>query len=85
MDKVTLLDKGLEFMTEYAAPSILTGRFVACVVGSDISTVQAAFTNPGTILVHNTEDLWADKTYTGYKTINRINEDGQNIIVVVER
>lgn len=85
MDKVTLIEKDAEFMTQYAAPSILTGRFVACVVDSDLQTVQDAFTNPGTIHVHNMEGLWADKDYTGYTTINRISEADGEITVVVER
>ena len=66
MDKVTLIDKNNEFMTRYAAPSVLTGRFVAAIIDSDTETITEAFTNPGRILVHNMDDLYADKTYEDY-------------------
>lgn len=85
MDRITLLDKGIEFMTRYAAPSILTGYFVAAIVNSDRAAIEAAFTNPGSIFVHNMEDLYADKTYTGYTRINEIRENANDITVLLDR
>ena len=84
MDTIFLPDKQAVFSSKYAAPSITTGRFVASITGSDMDTVRAAFTNPGKIIVHNEENLWADKEYDGYTTIHRINEDGQNIVIVLK-
>lgn len=83
MDKVTLTEKGLVFMTRFAAPSILTGRFVAAVVGSNMESIVEAFTAPGEILVQNTEQLYDDKTYTGYRRIVEIGDgQGQDEIII---
>lgn len=85
MDKITLIDKGVEFMTIYAAPSVLTGNFVARVVDSDVETIQTAFTNPGPIFVHNMQSLFADKTYTGYTGIDEIRQGADDIIVILHK
>ena len=85
MDRVTLMEKGLEFMTNFAAPSILTGRFVASVVNSSREAIEEAFTNPGNILVQNVEQLYADKVYSGYTSIGEIDEQPGAIIVKLEK
>lgn len=85
MDKVTLKEKGKEFMTRYAAPSVLTGYFVAAVIGSTEETVTAAFTNPGDIMVQNVEHKYADKVYAGYRRINEIRVQPEQIIVILDR
>ena len=85
MDRITLLDKGVSFNTRFAAPSILTGYFVAAVLGSTVEEVTEAFTNPGNILVHNVADLYADATYTGYTRINEIRQQLDEIIVILDR
>lgn len=59
-------DKGVQFLADFAAPSVLTGRFVASIVRADVDTVRAAFTAPGDMLVESVEGLYAPKTYTGY-------------------
>lgn len=85
MDRVTLLDKNRVFMTKYAAPSVLTGFFVAAVTGTDRQTAEAAFTDPGRILVENTESLFAPKIYDGYTKINEIREQEDGVIIILER
>lgn len=83
MDKITLTEKGEVFISKYAAVSVLTGRFVACIIDSDIDTIRKAFTNPGTILVHNVQNLYADTVYNGFNNINEIREEtGQTIIIL---
>lgn len=66
MDRITLPDKGVQFLADFAAPSVLTGRFVASIISGEVSAVRAAFTAPGDMLVENVEGLYAPKTYTGY-------------------
>lgn len=85
MDLVMLTEKEKEFMTRFAAPSVLTGRFVAAVIGSDRSEIEDAFTDPGDILVHNMDELYADKTYTGYRRIYSIMENPGEIIVTLDK
>ena len=85
MDRITLIDKDVEFTTRFAAPSVLTGRFVAAVVDSDKETITEAFTDPGRILVHNMEDLYADKIYEEYTHINEIRNGGDEITVILDR
>ena len=85
MDKITLMDKEQEFMTRFAAPSVLTGYFVAAVVDSDRQTIEAAFTNPGRILVHNTDGLYDDEIYEGYTEINEIRENPNDITVLLDK
>ena len=85
MDRITLNDKEKEFMSKYAAPSVSTGRFVACVINSDVDTIREAFTDPGPILVHNMQGLYADQVYIGYTRINEIREEKDQIIVILDR
>ena len=59
-------EKGLQFLADFAAPSVLTGRFVAAVIRADADAVRAAFTAPGDMLVESVEGLYAPKVYTGY-------------------
>ena len=85
MDRITLTEKKQDFMCRFAAPSILTGYFVAAVVGSDRETIEESFTEPGPILVHNVEELYADKTYEGYRRINEIREAESEITVILDK
>lgn len=85
MDKIILPDKGVELETRFAAPSVLTGRFVCAVVNSDIGTVRDALDHPGRIIVHNTDELYADKIYAGYGAIHSIEESGGEIIAKIDR
>ena len=85
MDRVTLVDKGIVFNTRFAAPSILTGYFVAAVVDSDRATVEQAFTNPGAILVESVEGLYKPETYTDYTRINEIREQPNQIVVLLDK
>lgn len=85
MDRVRLPKKNQEFMCRFAAMSVLTGYFVAAVTDSDRETIEKAFTEPGPIMVHNMEDLYADKTYEGYTHINEIRDGGDEITVILDR
>ena len=83
MDIVTIQRTGKQIECRYAAPSISTGRFVACVIGETPEQIREDFTDPGTLTVHNAEDLYADKTYEGYTTIDEIRpSDGDYVIVM---
>ena len=85
MDRITLKEKKQEFMCRFAAVSILTGYFVAAVTDSDRETIEKAFTEPGQILVHNMGELYADKTYEGYRRINEIRETESEITVILDK
>lgn len=82
MDKITLIEKEVVFMSRYAAPSVSSGRFVAAIVDSDADEVREAFTDHGPILVQNTDGLYEDKLYTDFGGIHDIRE-GQGQITVV--
>lgn len=85
MDRVKLIDKEKEFMTRFAAPSILTGCFVAAIPDADMEEIEQAFTEPGDILVHNMEELYPDKIYNGYRRIRKIREQENEIIVILDK
>lgn len=85
MDRITLIDKDVSFAAKYAAPSILTERFVANIIDSERSEIESAFQNPGRILVHNMDELWEDKIYEGYASIHEITEQEDGIIVIVDK
>lgn len=85
MDRLTLIEKNIVFMTRFAAPSVLTGNFVARIIDSDAETISAAFTDPGPMLVHNMDGLYADKTYTGYTGIQDMRFDTDGITVVLDK
>jgi hypothetical protein len=85
MNKVLLIDKGLEFMARYAAPSLSTGNFAAGIVGSDLDAVRSAFTYPGTIRVRDMDGLVPDYVYTGFTEIKSIRTTGGDIAVTVYR
>ena len=85
MDKIILPEKGMELETRFAAPSVLTGRFVCAVVNSDIDTVRNALDHPGRIIVHNTNELYDDKIYEGYGAIHSTEESGDEIIAKIDR
>lgn len=85
MDRVRLPKKNQEFMCRFAAVSILTRYFVAAVTDSDRETIEEAFSEPGPIQVHNMDDLYADKTYEGYRRINEIRESESEITVILDK
>lgn len=85
MDRITLLKNGQVFMTDYAAPSVLTGRFVASIIDSSRDEIESAFADPSDIMVHNMEGLYADETYTGYRGIHEIRENGDRFVVILDK
>lgn len=85
MDRLKLVEKGMEFMTRFASPSVLTGRFVTAMPSKYRDEIDNAFTDPGTILVHSMEELYADKEYSGYKRVREIRESDDEIIVILDK
>lgn len=85
MDRLTLIEKGMEFMTSFAAPSVLTGYFVTAMPKTYRDEIETAFTEPGTMLVHNMEGLYADEMYEGYRRIREIREHGDEMILVLDK
>ena len=85
MNRITLTEKDKEFYSSFAAPSVLTGFFCAEILGTTREEIEEAFTEPGPILVHNLEDLYADKIYEGYRRINEIRENGENFVIILDR
>ena len=85
MDMIILLDKGKQFESLYAAPSLLTGRFGACIVNSDMQTVIDAFSNPGRMLVHNIDDLYPDQEYDQYKSIYMLEDTERGIKIILTK
>lgn len=83
MDKITLIEKEVVFMSRYAAPSVSSERFVAAIVDSDADEVREAFTDHGPILVQNTDGLYEDKLYTDFGGIHDIREEQGQITVVL--
>lgn len=85
MDRVTLVEKEIIFNARFAAPSILTGYFVAAIAGASKGKIEKAFTNPGDILVEDTKGLVAPVTYTGYRSIVEIREGANDITVILSK
>ena len=85
MNRITLTEKDKEFYSSFAAPSVLTGYFCAEILNAERAEIEEAFTEPGPILVHNMEDLYADKTYVGYRRINEIREAESEITVILDK
>lgn len=85
MDRLKLVEKGIEFMARFAAPSVLTGYFVAAIPDAKLEVIETAFTEPGTILVHNMEELYADKEYEGYRRIRQIREQQSELVVILDK
>ena len=85
MDRVTLTEKDITFITKFAAASILTGYFVANVLNATREEIEEAFTEPGDILVENMQNLYEQKTYSGYHFINEIREGQDSITVILSK
>ena len=85
MNRITLTEKEKEFLSSFAAPSVLTGYFCAEILNAEREELEEAFTEPGPILVHNLEDLYADKVYEGYRRISEIRENGENFVIILDR
>ena len=88
MDRVTIQRSGTAVDCRYAAPSITTGRFIACVghdQGYGAEDLREMFTDPGDLSVHNLEGKYADKTYSGYTDVDEVREGEAADIVVLSR
>ena len=80
-----MIEKGVEFSSHFAAPSISTGNFVASIIDSDFDTIRSAFDDPGKMLVHNTDNLYPDVLYEHYSGIKSIKKIDEGIIVLIRR
>lgn len=85
MDIVTIERTGNRVNCRYAAPSITTGYFVACVLAGTPESVEEEFTNPGTLYVHNAAGLVEDKEYTGYDRIVSVCETDKGIQIMLDK
>ena len=85
MDKITFLKTGAELMTKFAAPSVLTGYFVASVPDATVEQMRDLFTDPGPMRVHNMQNLYEDKIYTEYDQINEIRAGNDEIIIILQK
>ena len=85
MNRITLTEKDKEFYSSFSAPSVLTGYFCTEILNAEREELEEAFTEPGPILVHNMEDLYADKVYEGYRRINEIRENGENLVIILDK
>ena len=85
MDRITLTEKDKEFDSNFAAMSVLTGNFCAEIMNADREEIEEAFTEPGPIKVHNMENLYPDKVYEGYRRIREIRENGENLVIILDK
>jgi hypothetical protein len=85
MDIVTIERTSQQVNCRYAAPSITTGYFVACVLEETPETVVSEFTNPGTLYVHNAEGLVVDKAYTGYTRIVSVDQTDKGVLIMLDK
>jgi len=85
MDRITFRRNDAVFSATFAAPSVLTGNFVACVTGETEEAVRAAFTEPGTIHVEDLDGLIPAADYDGYRSVKSIDEDPDGLLVIVTK
>ena len=72
MDVMMLPAKQKMFNCEYAAPSVLTKKFVAHVLDATEQEIRETLTDPGDIVVYNKDA--GSHTYRGYTTVEEIRE-----------
>ena len=70
MDLLSIPKKKKEFNCKFAAPSILTGRFVAYILSEDEEEIRETLTDPGTLIVYNAHVI--TKEYDGYRRIDSL-------------
>ena len=80
MDLLSIPKKKKEFNCKFAAPSILTGRFVAHILSEDENEIREALTDPGTLIVYN-ENV-GTKTYEGYTKIDSMDHQREGGYIV---
>ena len=80
MDLLSIPKKEKEYRCKFAAPSILTGRFVAHILDAEEEDIRETLTDPGTLIVYNEHVI--TKEYEGYKKIDSMEEqrDGGYIV-----
>ena len=72
MDVMMLPKKQKMFNCEYAAPSVLTKKFVANILDATEQEILEMLTDPGDIVVYNKDT--GSHTYRGYTTVEEIRE-----------
>ena len=79
MDLLTIPKKQKEFNCKFAAPSILTGRFVAYIYCTDAEEIRTALNDPGLLIVSN--EHVGVKEYAGYTALDSLDEQPDGYIV----
>ena len=80
MDLLSIPKKKKEFSCKFAAPSILTGRFVAHILEAEEKDIRETLTDPGTLIVYNAHVI--TKTYEGYTKIDSLDEQREGGYIV---
>jgi hypothetical protein len=79
MDQLKIPEKNKEYTCRFAAPSILTGRFVAHILCKDGQELREVLTEPGKLYVYNVHV--GTKEYVGYRFIHSMEEQTDGFIV----
>ena len=80
MDLLSIPKKKKEFNCKFAAPSILTGRFVAYILSEDEEEIRETLTDPGTLIVYNEHVI--TKEYEGYTKIDSLEPQREGGFIV---
>lgn len=83
MDHLMIPDKQKSFICKFAAPSVLTGRFVAYIYCMDADEIRDALTNPGTLVVEN--EHVGVREYPGYTTVYSMDKQPDGYIVKLSK
>ena len=83
MDLLKIPKKQKQFDCKFAAPSILTGRFVAYVYCTDEHEITNALDDPGLLIVEN--EHVGVKEYAGYTALDSIDEQPDGFIVKMSK
>ena len=83
MDHLMIPDKQKSFDCKFAAPSVLTGRFVAYIYCMDADEIRDALTNPGILIVEN--EHVGTREYPGYTTLDSMEEQPDGYIVKLSK
>ena len=81
MDVMMLPEKKAMYSCKYAAPSVLTGNFVAYIYEATEEEIRETLTDPGPIVVYNQDT--GSHTYSGYTTVDEIRPQEDGLIVIL--
>ena len=80
MDLLSIPKKKKEYNCKFAAPSILTGRFVAYILDAEEEDIRETLTDPGTLIVYNEHVI--TKEYEGYTKIDSLDPQREGGYIV---